>query len=365
MKERDSNFELFRCVAMLMVIVLHFNNASMGGALRFIEPKSSGYFILHFLESISIPAVNGFIILYGYFDSRKNTRVIRKPVLLILSVIGYNLMFYFFGLASGIYVFTLTSFVTQLIPSNYYVILYATLFLISPYLNVILLKLSKIRFEQMLGLLIVLFSLLPTLTDTFFAFANMTGIIGVSPVGLHGADAGYTIINFMLLYFIGGYISRYYEVKKSFLFYFGFYLISAALIFSMSLFTETAWNYSNILVIFEAAALFLAFQKLNLGSIKWINVISKTTFGIYLIHTNHIMLANFWELFNISRISTSGVPEMIFILTISVLSMFAVSSVMAYIVSLLARPLVKCFSRISLLNYTISTDEEVKLTKKA
>jgi len=237
MKERDSNFELMRCVAMLMVIVLHFNNASMGGALRFIEPNSSGYYILHFFESITIPAVNAFIILYGYFDSRKNTRVIRKPVLLILFVVGYNLLFYFFGLASGIYIFSLRSFVSQLIPANYYVILYATLFLVSPYLNVILSKLSKIRFEQMLGLFIILFSLLPTLTDAAFDLVNINGIIGISPVGLHGADAGYTIINFMLLYLIGGYISRYYESKKSFFFYFGLYLISGTLIFSMSLFT--------------------------------------------------------------------------------------------------------------------------------
>jgi len=280
-------------------------------------------------------------------------------------VIGYNLLFYFFGLASGIYILSLRSFVGQLIPANYYVILYATLFLVSPYLNVIIVKLSKIRFEQMLVLFIVLFSLLPTLTDAAIDLVKINGIIGISPVGLHGADAGYTIINFMLLYLIGGYISRYYESKKSFLFYFVLYLISAVLIFIMSLFTETAWNYSNIVVILEAVVLVLAFQKLNLGSIKWINGISKTTFGIYLIHTNHIMLANYWGLFNISKISISGVPEMMFILIISVLSMFAVSSVMAYIVSLLARPLVKCFSRISLLNYTISTDEEVKLTKKA
>lgn len=360
MKERDSNFELLRCVIMMMVIVLHFNHASMGGALRFIQPNSSGYFILHFFESISIPAVNCFVILYGYFDSRKNTRVIRKPILLILSVIGYNLLFYFFGVASGIYVFSLRSFVSQFIPANYYVILYATLFLVSPYLNVILLKLSKIKFEQMLGLFIILFSLLPTFTDTVFDLLNINQIIGVSPVGLNGADAGYTIINFILLYLIGGYISRYYESKRSFLFYFGLYLISAVLIFIMSLFTETAWNYSNIVVILEAVALVLAFQKINLGSIKWINGISKTTFGIYLIHTNHIMLAYFWNFFNIPRISSVGVPGMLFILTISVFSMFAVSSIIAYNVSLLARPLVKGIGKISLLEYTISTEEDLK-----
>lgn len=364
MKERDSNFELMRCVAMMMVIVLHFNNASMGGALRFIDPNSIGYYILHFFESISIPAVNCFVILYGYFDSSKNTRVIRKPILLVLSVIGYNLLFYFFGLASGIYTFGLRSMFGQLVPANYYVILYATLFLISPYLNVILMKLTKIRFEQMLGLFIVIFSLIPTLTDSAFDIVNIKGIIGLSPVGIHGADAGYTIINFMLLYLIGAYISRYYESKKSFLFYFELYLISAVLIFIMSLFTETAWNYSNILVIVESIALVLAFQKLNLGSIKWINAISKTTFGIYLIHTNHIMLVNFWGLFNIARITSIGVPGMLLILTISVLSMFAVSSIIAYGVSFFARPLVKRISRISLLNYTISTDEEMQSNKQ-
>ena len=64
---RNSNIELLRIILMFMVILLHFNNSEMGGAFNYAENKPLNSFILYFLESLSICAVNCFMIISGYF----------------------------------------------------------------------------------------------------------------------------------------------------------------------------------------------------------------------------------------------------------------------------------------------------------
>ena len=39
-KQRQSNIELLRILAILGVILLHYNNDSSGGGFRFVEPGS-------------------------------------------------------------------------------------------------------------------------------------------------------------------------------------------------------------------------------------------------------------------------------------------------------------------------------------
>lgn len=71
--ERNSNIELLRIVLMFMVILLHFNNGSMGGAFNYVTDVQINSFILYLLESFSICAVNCFMVISGYFLAYNKT----------------------------------------------------------------------------------------------------------------------------------------------------------------------------------------------------------------------------------------------------------------------------------------------------
>lgn len=81
---RDSNLELFRIIAMVMVIALHQNIAS--NALTELTIGQGNFYIANAVETLSICAVNCFVLLSGYFTVAKNTVPVKKCIQLLLDV---------------------------------------------------------------------------------------------------------------------------------------------------------------------------------------------------------------------------------------------------------------------------------------
>lgn len=92
MNERKSNIELFRILLILMVIVLHYFSAEMGGALGQANPESMSYYFVHLMESLCIVAVNGFVLITGYFSYKKENVKVSKVTNLILIMIFWGLL---------------------------------------------------------------------------------------------------------------------------------------------------------------------------------------------------------------------------------------------------------------------------------
>ena len=61
-RDRESNIELLRILAMIGVILLHYNNPSIGGGLSFVNNGSINYWFLNIVESLFICAVDLFIL---------------------------------------------------------------------------------------------------------------------------------------------------------------------------------------------------------------------------------------------------------------------------------------------------------------
>ena len=99
--ERNSNIELLRIVLMFMVILLHFNNGTMGGAFNYVTDNTINSFILYLLESFSICAVNCFMIISGYFLAFNKTVKLSKIFDLLFVVILYRLFDYFLSIGLG------------------------------------------------------------------------------------------------------------------------------------------------------------------------------------------------------------------------------------------------------------------------
>ncbi len=112
---------------------------------------------------------------------------------------------------------------------------------------------------------------------------------------MEGDFAGYNIINFLMIFMMGIYIRRkeiLTKVKTNQ--WVLIYLVSALLIFSFSHITSVMFDYSNVLVIIEAVALFKAFESFNIPYNKIINSFGGVAFDIFLIHTNTLFLVYFW-----------------------------------------------------------------------
>ena len=89
---------------MIGVVILHYNNASMGGALGMVLDGSPNQYYLYLIESLFVCAVNVFVMISAYFLACNQNRKLIKILELFVQVIVFNLVFYVFGV-----LFTLSS----------------------------------------------------------------------------------------------------------------------------------------------------------------------------------------------------------------------------------------------------------------
>lgn len=281
---RKSNFELLRIISILGVIMLHYINANMGGGLKYVAEGSINYYVLLFIVSINACAVNLFVLMTGYFMCDNNTRIIRKPLELIVQVMIFSLAVYVAKCIVGNTSFDAKSVIRSLIPSNYFVILYVVLYIISPYINIVIRNLDLKVLVYMIVVCVMIFAVYPTLVDVFDVVTN-TKHNGLSSIGLYGSQSGYTIVNFVLMYLIGAVIKKR-DVKINMLVKVVAFIIIGVLITVWSVFDQqTSWEYCNPLIILEAILLFLCFKDIQIRSNKVINNISSSVFTVFLLHT--------------------------------------------------------------------------------
>lgn len=227
----------------------------------------------------------------GFFSCKSTKTVAQKPTKLVLQVMLISAAFY---IASSVLneSFSVKSFIRSLIPSNYFVILYVVVYLISPYLNILYERMNT-RFIVILSLI---FSGYPTVVDIFEQLTNKSWD-GLSSIGLGGSHAGYTIVNFVLMYLVGMYIRKEQDkiaklTNTRLLTIFGLsfttIVIWSMITNTLGLSTNLAWEYCNPLVIIEAGTVFILFLRLNIGHVKWINQLSKATFTVFLCHSYFI-----------------------------------------------------------------------------
>lgn len=289
-KERDSSIELVRTISMMMVVILHYND---GKAFLAVVPGTENWYILYFLESFSICAVDAFLLISAYFLSCNNQRKLSKVVELLIEITllseGSYVFFCFFGDS----VFQWKEFLCNLIPHNYYVVLYVVVYLVSPYANMLIQTLKeRNELNKWMLLVFMLFSIYPIFIDVFEEVVGKE-IMGLSTVAAWGNQQGFTFINFMLVYFVGAYVRvnepTIQKIKGSILAF--AWMLDIVLIFIWAMLGEnvvrhglrSAWCYHNPLVILEAVLFFTTVKRVKIKS-KLINTVGKATFMGYLIH---------------------------------------------------------------------------------
>lgn len=287
--KRNSSIELLRIISIMGVVLLHYNNEAMGGGFRYVKDYSVNQIYLFFIESVFIGAVNLFIMISGYFLSSTQKRSFGKILNLILQVSLINLAFYLYGVYKGGDSFSFGSLFYKALPLNYFLILYSALYIISPYINILLNKLNKQAFLKLLITAFAVFSLWTIIWDYFSAVTG-SDVSSLSTVSMHGSLSGYTIVNFCLSYLLGAYIRKHSPSISTFKLLFGLaILIMAVCVLSyrehfLGINSPVSWNYNNPLVFGIAASAFMLFLRFSFSS-KIINEIAGATFTCFLINT--------------------------------------------------------------------------------
>ena len=204
-KARQSNIELLRIFAIIGVVILHYNNPAIGGGIKYAEEGSINFYILYFLESMFVCAVDLFMLISGYFMCKSKKINLWKPLELLFQVMLFKEATYLLRILMHSIPFSFKSIFTSLIPANYFVILYCCVFVLSPYLNKFICELSQKKQGELMYIVIILFAVYPTAVDVLSEL-RADEFIGLSSVGMYGSQYGYSIVNFILMYLIGAYL---------------------------------------------------------------------------------------------------------------------------------------------------------------
>lgn len=269
--ERQSNFELLRIVAMLLVLFLHANYFSIGEIqpIDIVEnPLNS--FIRILLQQLCIICVNVFVLISGWFGINPS---LKGALSLLFQVVFYHIIistiYYKIGVDIPIKSFLMGFYMGA---TYWYIAAYLILYTISPILNTFINNSNP--------------KLLLSVIGGYFFLEFTYGWL----CEIHGANfkGGYSALSFIGLYLLGRYLHNNskrivnYSIKKNLSLYLLFSLIPT-LIYFFSLYKMGITAYSSPFVILSSIFFFLIFNRIKIYS-KTINWLASSCFSIYLVH---------------------------------------------------------------------------------
>lgn len=285
---RQSNIELLRIFAMFMVLVLHANFIAIGKPNADIFSAEPIRFVSqHFIESLSIVAVNVFVLISGWFGIKAS---IKGFFSLIFQIFFFWGIIYYVLIIVGFAPLSLKQLAECCAFGNFdqFLKAYMCLYILSPVLNIYIRNAS---IDTQRNLLVA-----------FYLFSSTYGFIGGGSLFF---VSGYGPLSFIGLYLLAQFIKQVIQLengviynifrKKSlhdvfvYLTFALFLTIMNIMIYIGGLKSERLsgmmYAYLNPIVIIESLFLLLAFTKFNIGSVKSINSIAKSCLAVYLFHS--------------------------------------------------------------------------------
>ena len=292
-KKRMANLELLRCVAMMMVVVLHY--LGKGQLLPELTGESLGVqgVVAWLLEAFSAVAVNVYMFISGYFlctSSFKLSRLLRLWLQVWLYSVGFGLI----GMLTGVMAETSVDthfFLTLLFPvwmeHYWFMTAYLFLYLLLPFVGIALRHMTKQQLRCTVIMLLVVFSLIKS----------------VLPLRLEMDTKGYDCIWYLCVFVAASYVRRFgipfLEKKGRGIL---LYAVCSLLVFggtmvlrqvflrtgSLERMIGMCMEYNHILLFLAALGLFYAFLSLQVkGKIADVIIrIAPYTLGVYLLHEN-------------------------------------------------------------------------------
>lgn len=346
-KKRNSNIEILRIIAMFLIVWHHFGYVApeiLGDKLTFNS------FIVRLGFFMGKIGVNIFFIITGYFQCKGKFNKKR-----LLSTIATT-EFYGFIVILIIVLHKKLSFngnilsYFPIISSSYWFITdYIIIYLLSPYLNVMLNNLPKKQYRELLVTVFIIWCVIP---NVFGIFEGKMGSLLEFNQLIWG----------IIMYILGGYLRLHgFELFRKQKNNIVLLICSIVLIiietilttiFSESLkcirFNDANTyinNPNNILILLPSLTLFSLFTNMKFRHIEYINKLASTMLGVYLIHTNVLVDYIKTVILNIpQRICCGNALILTFILTADIM---CICCIIELIRIQLAKIAVRMYNKIS------------------
>lgn len=299
-KQRQSNMELLRIVAMFLVLIVHSDYFSLGAPTRvdIISSPIASITRVAF-ESLGLICVNLFIFISGWFG-----------ITLRRHKIG-DLLFQVLYFLIGVYVITLLlghasidskSIIALFRLGNWFIPAYLVLCIIAPALNAFISSANRKHFRFVL--------------IAFFTIQTICGWLGKSNV----FGGGYSTISFIGIYLIAQYIRKYntaehFSKEILSLIFIGCILLNTLIGLGSAYVGIENWlfePYLNPFNIIATVSFALFFTKISLQS-NFINFIAKSAFAVFLFHTNFNIFDNFAQINRNIYLNNSGITVLVLI----------------------------------------------------
>ncbi len=326
---RMANLELLRCIAMMMVIVLHY--LGKGGLLgeSAEEKLTVTQTVAWVLESFCIVAVNVYMMISGYFLSSSSFKP-RRLIELWLQVWFYSVGIGLLGAVTGLlpagefdthYLLTLLFPVTM--EHYWFMTAYVFLYLLLPLVGLAVRKMTKKQFQVALGGLLLVFCVLKS----------------ILPIRLETDQMGYDCLWYLCVFLTAAYIRRFGIpcLKKRWQ-CICLYVGSCAAIFgeamalrfiyqrtgSLGLIVNIPLEYNHIFAFLAAVGLFMTFLMTDVSGIisKVALRIAPYTLGVYLLHENMGVRYAWQDWFGADKISS--VIELVISVMTAVVAVFVI-----------------------------------------
>ena len=286
---RQSNIELLRIVAMVMIVASHF---AIHGGFKYGDEISLNSVWITFFGSGGKLGVDIFLLISGYFSVMSKRFRYSRVIRLWLQGFFYAVGIYLVLILTKAIKFKTVDFLLNFIPVSAQIWWFLTCFfiitLLSPLLNRMVRSLSQSTFKKALAVMTVFWILMYTVLN-LNGFAN-------------------ELVSMFYMYSIGAYIRLWRDEKKNrpvvcILSAIVIMLLSCGLTIGMKQIVTEDYkrfvaNYFGSTSLFVAAAavlLFIGFKNIRMGEIKWLNAIAAATFGVYLIHEDPYMRGVLWS----------------------------------------------------------------------
>lgn len=300
-KERNPKFELLRISSMFMIIIWHI--LMYASVMDHASPHVQ--YILYLFQAICVVHVNSYILVTGYYQCR--TKFNPKKVFGIINASWfYRVLCTLIVIGFQLYAMSASEIVRTLMPyqssAYWFINSYLVLYLLSPFINILLNHLNQAQHKKLIVLLVFLTAVMTNLSNQRFFYNNY----GLSPV------------TFVMLYIIGAYFRDYplsenkllkgNTRRKNQLLFLCFFITAFLVNYLMKMFTVTVLtseqsiivyvsqvlnamftNYDNPLVLLGTVMYFGYFSTLEIKQVfltRLINRVSSLTLGIYMIHEN-------------------------------------------------------------------------------
>ena len=292
-KQRLSNIELLRLLAMLYVLIVHADFSTFGApTMEGLAVRPVGVCVQYGFECFAICCVDVFVLISGWFGIRFS---LNKLWAFLFQVVFYSLGLFLLAVAITLQkALTLEGLKSIFLfnGSDYWFIkAYLILMVLAPMLNAFCDYASRREFK--------------TILIVYFAILMVYGWL--EPASVHFTMNGCTALSFVGLYLLGRYLKMYRPKLTNYnrRIYAVVYVVACLVMFFMCLLflsqgvrvtlDSRLLNYGSPLVILSAVALLLFFSKWTFAN-KVVNQAAKSCLAVYLLHCNYFVFPIYKDL---------------------------------------------------------------------